>query len=169
MLYPPTCPVWYGRLGAWGFPGAWAPQLRLAASSRVSALVRRADLPALRPTCFHGASQNPACVPFSVAPSVVAVPRRVQDVRLLRIGYAFRPRLPSSRRTGRISLARKPCFTAARVSAPARYSCSILTPLRSTVGRPPASPRRGSSLPITFPPLRASASPVNCRRMSTDQ
>ena len=61
--------------------------------------MRRADLPALRPTCFHGGVQNPACVPFSVAPSVVAVPRRYRNVRLLRIGYAFRPRNPTRLRT----------------------------------------------------------------------
>ena len=132
--------------------------------------MRRADLPALRPTCFHGGVQNPACVPFSVAPSVIAVPRRYRNVRLLRIGYAFRPRLSSRLTLGGLALPRKPWAYGGGVSRAALVThASILTPLRSTVGRPPASPRRGSSPTnvITFRRFGASLSPVNCRRMST--
>ena len=121
-------------------------------------------------TCFHGGVQNPACVPFSVAPSVIAVPRRYRNVRLLRIGYAFRPRLSSRLTLGGLALPRKPWAYGGGVSRAALVThASILTPLRSTVGRPPASPRRGSSPTnvYTFRRFGASLSPVNCRRMST--
>ena len=114
--------------------------------------------------------QNPACVPFSVAPSVIAVPRRYRNVRLLRIGYAFRPRLSSRLTLGGLALPRKPWAYGGGVSRAALVThASILTPLRSTVGRPPASPRRGSSPTnvYTFRRFGASLSPVNCRRMST--
>ena len=127
-------------------------------------------MPALRPTCFHGGVQNPACVPFSVAPSVIAVPRRYRNVRLLRIGYAFRPRLSSRLTLGGLAFPRKPWAYGGGVSRAALVThASILTPLRSTVGRPPASPRRGSSPTnvYTFRRFGASLSPVNCRRMST--
>ena len=131
---------------------SFAIRLRLA-----SRPLCRADLPALRPTCFHGGVQNPACVPFSVAPSVVAVPRRYRNVRLLRIGYAFRPRLSSRLTLGGLALPRKPWAYGGGVSRAALVThASILTPLRSTVGRPPASPRRGSSPTnvLYIPPLR---------------
>ena len=131
---------------------SFAMRLRLA-----SRPVCRADLPALRPTCFHGGVQNPACVPFSVAPSVIAVPRRYRNVRLLRIGYAFRPRLSSRLTLGGLALPRKPWAYGGGVSRAALVThASILTPLRSTVGRPPASPRRGSSPTNVkyIPPLR---------------
>ena len=133
-------------------------------------LICRADLPALRPTCFHGGVQNPACVPFSVAPSVIAVPRRYRNVRLLRIGYAFRPRLSSRLTLGGLALPRKPWAYGGGVSRAALVThASILTPLRSTVGRPPASPPRGSSPTnvSTFRRFGASLSPVNCRRAPT--
>ena len=135
-------------------------------------LVRRADLPALRPTCFHGGVQNPACVPFSVAPSVVAVPRRYRNVRLLRIGYAFRPRLSSRLTLGGLALPRKPRVHGGRVTLSSLAThASILTPMRSTVGRPPASPPMGSS-PTDSNELKSrrfgvQLSPVYCRRMST--
>ena len=49
-------------LGSMGSPASHE------ASSNVSAWCR-ADLPALRPTRFHGDVQNPARLPFSVTPS----------------------------------------------------------------------------------------------------
>ena len=160
MLYPPTCVgLRYGRaracLGV--FPGSVGSAASPCDFVSRLGLARRADLPALRPTCFHGGVQNPACVPFSVAPSVVAVPRRYRNVRLLRIGYAFRPRLSSRLTLGGLALPRKPWAYGGGVSRAALVThASILTPLRSTVGRPPASPRRGSS-PTNekfIPPLR---------------
>ena len=53
-------------LGSMGSPASHE------ASSNVSACCR-ADLPALRPTRFHGDVQNPARLPFSVTPVVVTL------------------------------------------------------------------------------------------------
>ena len=75
-------------LGSMGSPASHE------ASSNVSACCR-ADLPALRPTRFHGDVQNPARLPFSVAPSVIAARERRWNVCQLRIGCASRPRLSS--------------------------------------------------------------------------
>ena len=68
----------------------------------------KADFHALRPTRFHGDVQNPARLPFSVAPSVMTVHRRYRNVRLLCIGYAFRPRLSSRLTLGGLALPRNP-------------------------------------------------------------
>ena len=67
-----------------------------------------ADFHAPRPTRFHGDVQNPARLPFSVTPSVIAVRRRYRNVRLLRIGYASRPRLSSRLTLGGLALPRNP-------------------------------------------------------------
>ena len=130
----------------------------------------KADFPAFRPTRPHGDVQNPAELPFSVTPSVIAPLRGCRNVCLLCIGYAFRPRLSSRLTLGGLALPRKPWVYGGGVSRAALVThASILTPLRSTVGRPPASPRRGSSPTNvnTFRRFGASLSPVNCRRMST--
>ena len=82
----PSLEVFLGSMGLDGF----ARRLRLASRAPC-----RADFHALRPTRFHGDVQNPARLPSSVAPSVITVPRRCRNVRLLRIGYACRPRLSS--------------------------------------------------------------------------
>ena len=87
----------------------------------------------------------------------LAVQRRYRNVRLLRIGYAFRPRLSSRLTLGGLAFPRKPWAYGGGVSRAALVThASILTPLRSTVGRPPASPRRGSSPTNVnyIPPLR---------------
>ena len=168
------CRFWYGRLGPClgVFPGSVGSAASPCGFVSRLGLARRADLPALRPTCFHGGVQNPACVPFSVAPSVVAVPRRYRNVRLLRIGYAFRPRLSSRLTLGGLALPRKPRVHGGRVTLSSLAThASILTPMRSTVGRPPASPPMGSS-PTDSNELKSrrfgvQLSPVYCRRMST--
>ena len=67
-----------------------------------------ADFPAHPPTRFHGDVQNPARLPFSVTPSVIAVRRRYRNVRLLRIGYASRPRLSSRLTLGGLASPRNP-------------------------------------------------------------
>ena len=67
-----------------------------------------ADFHASPPTRFHGDVQNPARLPFSVTPSVIAVRRRYRNVRLLRIGYASRPRLSSRLTLGGLALPRNP-------------------------------------------------------------
>ncbi len=141
------------------------------ASSRVSGS-RCADFPAQPPTRFHGDVQNPARLPFSVAPSVVAVERRYRNVRLSRIGYAFRPRLSSRLTLGGLASPRKPWACGGGVSRAALAThASILARARSTAPR-----GHRFSLRATLPYRRtcvlpaASApclSPVNCRRAST--
>ena len=74
-------------------------------------------------------------------------------------GYALRPRLSSRLTLGGLALPRKPWAYGGGVSRAALVThASILAPLRSTVGRPPASPRRGRSPTndnlISVPPLR---------------
>ncbi len=128
-------------------------------------------MPASRPTRFHGDVQNPARLPSSVAPSVVAPGRRHGNLNPLRIGYASRPRLSSRLTRGGLAFPRKPWAYGGGVSHAALAThASILTPLRSTEGRPSASPPRGSSPTIGEYPIRrfgAQLSPVYCRRMST--
>ena len=140
-----------------GEHGLCAFALRLRLASRPS---RGPDFPGPQPTRFHGDVQNPARIPFSVAPSVIAARRRYRNVRLLRIGYAFRPRLSSRLTLGGLALPRKPWAYGGGVSRAALVThASILAPLRSTVGRPPASPRRGRSPTDEefIPPLRRRA------------
>ena len=109
-------------------------------------LVRLADLHASRPTRFHGDVQNPARLPFSVAPSVIAARRRYGNVDPLRIGYALRPRLSSRLTLGGLASPRKPWTFGGGVSRPPLVThASIRTPGRSTVGCPPASLRTGRS------------------------
>ena len=130
------------------------------------------DFPASRPTRFHGDVQNPARLPFSVAPSVIAARRRYGNIAPLRIGYASRPRLSPRLTLGGLALPRKPRVHGGRVTLSSLAThASILTPMRSTVGRPPASPPMGSS-PTDSNELESrrfgvQLSPVYCRRMST--
>ena len=106
----------------------------------------RARFAARRPTRHHGDVQNPAELPFSVAPSVVAPLRRCRNVCLLCVGYAFRPRLSSRLTLGGLASPRKPRVYGGGVShAPLVTHASIRTPGRSTVGCPSASPRTGRS------------------------
>ena len=144
----------------------FARRLRLASRAR-----GRADFHALRPTRFHGDVQNPARLPSSVAPSVITVPRRCRNVRLLRIGYACRPRLSSRLTLGGLAFPRNPWAHGGSVSHAALAThASILTPMRSTEGRPSASPPMGSSPTARLGLARrfgAQLSPVYCRRMST--
>ena len=66
------------------------------------------DFPGTRPTRFHGDVQNPARLPFPVAPSVLTSHRWCGNVRPLRIGYACRPRLSSRLTLGGLASPRKP-------------------------------------------------------------
>ena len=130
------------------------------------------DLPGCRLARFHGDVQNPARLSFSVAPSVIAPRRWCRNVRLLRIGYAFRPRLSSRLTLGGLASPRKPWTCGGGVFRPALVThASIRAPGRSTVGCPPASQRTGRS-PTTLSSdtvrrFGTTLSPVNCRRMST--
>ena len=105
-----------------------------------------ADFHAMLPTRFHGDVQNPARLPFSVTPSVIAVRRRYRNVRLLRIGYASRPRLSSRLTLGGLALPRKPWVYGGHVFYMSLVThASILTSGQSTVGYPTASTRTESS------------------------
>ena len=81
----------------------FAKRLRLASQAACGA-----DFHAPRPTRFHGDVQNPARLPFSVAPSVIAAPGRYGNVRPLCIGYACRPRLSPRLTLGGLALPRNP-------------------------------------------------------------
>ena len=123
-----------------------------------------------RPTWPHGDVQNPAELPFSVTPSVIAPLRRCRNVYLLCIDYAFRPRLSSRLTLGGLALPRKPWVYGGGVFHAALVThASILTSGRSTLARARASPRTESSPTTEFSVRRFGAmlSPVYCRRMST--
>ena len=77
------------------------------ASSRVSGM-HAADFHAANPTRFHGDVQNPARLPFSVTPSVIAPSQRYRNIHRLCIGYACRPRLSSRLTLGGLASPRKP-------------------------------------------------------------
>ena len=104
------------------------------------------DLPGTRAALHHGDVQNPAEPPQSVAPSVVTVRLRCRNVNLLRVGYAFRPRLSPRLTLGGLASPRKPRVYGGRVTLSSLAThASILAPQQSTVGDPPASPRWGRS------------------------
>ncbi len=114
-----------------------SPASAIRPSSRVSGFKCRADFHALRPTRFHGDVQNPARLPFSVTPSVIAPRRRYRNIDLLCIGYASRPRLSSRLTLGGLAFPRNPWAYGGRVSHPALVThASILASERSTAGRP---------------------------------
>ena len=85
--------------GLAGFARSFVSRLRASRST---------DFPMLPPTRFHGDVQNPARLPFSVAPSVIAVGGRYGNVRPLCIGYACRPRLSPRLTLGGLASPRKP-------------------------------------------------------------
>ena len=118
---------------------------------------------------FTGTSRTPPGYP-SPSPRRSNARQRYGNIDPLCIGYAFRPRLSSRLTLGGLALPRNPWAFGGRVSRPALVThASILTPLRSTEGRPSASPPMGSS-PTTDKSVRrfgVMLSPVNCRRMST--
>ena len=121
---------------------------------------------------FTGTSRTPPGYPSPSPHRSIAPPRRYGNVRPLRIGYASRPRLSPRLTLGGLALPRKPRVHGGRVTLSSLAThASILTPMRSTVGRPPASPPMGSS-PTDSNELKSrrfgvQLSPVYCRRMST--
>ena len=150
---------------------AWAHRLRSVASSAASGSVRRAFHCAAPYAASRGRPEpRPATLlrrPIGQAPR-----RWCRNVHLLCIGYAFRPRLSPRLTLGGLASPRKPWVYGGGVFHPALVThASILTPGRSTEGRPSASPRTGSSPTTgTRVPVRrfgAMLSPVYCRRMST--
>ena len=135
MFYPPTCVgLRYGRARA-------CLGVFLGTSGSLASLSRF-----VRSLALDADVQNPAEPPPSVAPSVVAPRARCRNVCLLRVGYAYRPRLSPRLTLGGLALPRKPRVHGGRVTLSSLAThASILTPMRSTVGRPPASPPMGSS------------------------
>ena len=99
-------------------------------------------------------------------------PRRgCRNVCLLRVGYAFRPRLSPRLTLGGLALPRKPWVYGGGVFHAALVThASILTSVRSTGSHLPASPQTERSPTTGLRPVRrfgAMLSPVYCRRMST--
>ena len=139
-------------LGSMGSPAS--PNV---ASSRVSGSMRwRISLPrALR--AFTRTSRTAPGYPSPSPLRSIAVPRRYRNVRLLRIGYAFRPRLSSRLTLGGLASPRNPWAYGGGVSRPPLAThASILAPERSTEGRPLRfAPDRDAPLPLIIsPPLR---------------
>ena len=127
----------------------------------------RCGLPA-----FTGASRTPRACP---SPSPLGSTRRGRygNVRPLRIGYAFRPRLSPRLTLGGLASPRKPWACGGGVSRAALAThASILAPHASTRGRPSRFAhmrtlpyrRRGESPARRF---GAVLSPVYCRRAPT--
>ncbi len=144
----------------------------LRASSRVSA-TRPVCFTAGRPTRFHGGVQNPACLPFPVTARARTLRGRYGNVRPLRIGYAFRPRLSPRLTLGGLASPRKPWACGGGVSRAALAThASILARPRST-GGPPSGFAPRATLPYrrrrSSPARRFGAvlSPVYCRRAPT--
>ena len=82
---------------------------------------------------------------FLTCPHSSVIPQ-YRNLHLLSIGYGFRPRLSSRLTRGGLASPRKPWVHGGPVSHRSLAThASILTPGRSTGGRPPASPRTGSS------------------------
>ena len=128
--------VFLGGMGA--APSRLA--LRLASRPRCSA-----DFPALRPTCFHGGVQNPACLPFPVTARTRTLRGRYGNVRPLRIGYACRPRLSPRLTLGGLASPRKPWACGVSVSrAHLATHASILAPAQSTGRFPSGFAPRGT-------------------------
>ena len=99
--------------------------------------------PALRR--IAGTSRTPSGYP-PASPHRSSARRGCRNVHRLCIGYACRPRLSSRLTRGRLASPRKPWVCGGGVSLTALVThASILTPGRSTRGRPHASPRTGSS------------------------
>ena len=150
--------------------GAWADRLRSLASSGASGHV----MPAFHKASPYAPSRGrPEPRPATLLRHTFGqTPRRgCGNVDPLCIGYAFRPRLSSRLTLGGLALPRKPrTYGGGVFHAPLVTHASILTPGRSTGGRPPASPRTGSSPTARRSLARrfgATLSPVYCRRMST--
>ena len=149
--------------------------LSLRLASR--ALRCTADFHAVRPTRFHGDVQNPARLPFSVAPSVFAARKRYGNLYPLCFGYALRPRLSPRLTLGGQAFPRNPRAFGGGVShPPVATHASILASKRSTRGHPTRFaplgrlPYRRKKARVAFLRPAASAlrlSPEHCRRAPT--
>ena len=130
-------------------------RLRLASQAHVAA-----GFHAAAPYALSRGRPEPRPATLLRHPVVQTLMRRYGNIDPLCIGYASRPRLSSRLTLGGLALPRKPWAYGGGVSRAALVThASILAPLRSTVGRPPASPRRGRSPTDEefIPPLRRRA------------
>ena len=117
---------------------------------------------------FTGTSRTPPSYPSPSPHRSIAVRRRCRNVCLLCIGYACRPRLSSRLTLGGLASPRKPWAYGGGVSRSSRAThASILASARSTDGRPPASPQRGT-LPYRRwrPPARRFGAMLEPRELS---
>lgn len=153
MFYPPTCVgLRYGRARAFlrGFsrdPGSLASLSRFVRS--LALMTGGFPSPSGRAPS-RGRPEPRRATPIR-RPVGHAARARCRNIRLLRIGYAFRPRLSPRLTLGGLASPRKPRVYGGRVSLSSLAThASILAPGRSTGGRPPASPRSGRS-PTTTP------------------
>ena len=172
MFYPPTCVgLRYGRAGTClavflGTTGSLASLYRFV---RGLALARGGlPSPAGR-TPSPGRPEPGRATPIRRRVGHSG-PARCRNVCLLRFGYACRPRLSPRLTLGGLASPRKPRVHGGGVSRSSLAThASILTPARSTGGRPPASPPAGSSPTDRLRSRRFGAvlSPVYCRRAST--
>ena len=143
------------------FLGSVDSAASLEASSRVSG-VMRAGFPWPAPYALSRGRPEPRPLILLRRPiGRVASRRRRRNVRLLCIGYAFRPRLSTRLTLGGLASPRKPWTCGGGVTLPTRAThASIRTPERST--EPVARPlRRVRDAPL---PLRCaeSAASVPC-------
>ena len=162
MLYPPTC-VGFGT-GSNRLPRGFSWKYGL---THFTQLLR--PTPQLTRSAFYNFSTyvllrgrpEPRRATLLRHPIGIAPIWRDRNIYLLCIDYAFRPRLSSRLTLGGLALPRKPRVHGGRVTLSSLAThASILTPMRSTVGRPPASPPMGSSPTDSInkiPPLRCPA------------
>ena len=109
------------------------------------------------PRSITGTSRTPPSHPHP-SPHRSSGGARCRNVCLLRFGYACRPRLSPRLTLGGLASPRKPRVHGGRVTLSSLAThASILAPARSTVGRPPASPRAGRSPTIRQDVSAASA------------
>ena len=105
----------------------------IVSSSRVSGNVCLLISMQAPPTRFHGDVQNPARLPFSVAPLVIAVSTRHGNIHPLCVGYGFRPRLSSRLTLGGRTFPRKPqTFDGGVSRSPLATYAGILSSIKST-------------------------------------
>ena len=124
---------------------AWAYRLHLELRL-TSQAYKVADLPTTLPYTLSRGRPEPRPATLLRHPIVIMIRWWYRNINLLCIGYASQPRLSSRLTLGGLALPRKPRVHGGRVTLSSLAThASILTPMRSTVGRPPASPPMGSS------------------------
>ena len=148
MFYPPTCVgLRYGRaracLGV--FLGTSGSLASLSRFVRSLALLRTGFPWSAGRAPSRGRPEPRRATPIR-RPVGRSAACAVQECLPAARRYASRPRLSPRLTLGGLALPRKPRVHGGRVTLSSLAThASILTPMRSTVGRPPASPPMGSS------------------------